>query len=193
METIRSRGFGILGFVLLASLLVACASEEAKPPAAAPAAKPAAVPSSPAPVAQPAAKPVAPKPVASAPKPAPVNPLNDPGHILSKRSIFYDYDEATIKPDYRALVEAHAKYIREHPGASVVVEGNCDERGSREYNLALGQRRAESLKNMLVLLGAPASQIEPVSLGEEKPRANGHNAQAWSQNRRSDIIYRRIQ
>lgn len=74
---------------------------------------------------QPAAKPVAPKPVASAPKPAPVNPLNDPGHILSKRSIFYNCGGAAIKADYRALVEAHVKYIREHPGASVVVERNA--------------------------------------------------------------------
>jgi len=167
------------------SLLVACASEQAKEAPAAP--KPASVA---APTAPPAPK-AAVQPVA--PKPAAVNPLNDPNNILSKRSIYYDYDEYTVKPEYRALVDAHARYLRQHPGATVSIEGNCDERGSREYNLALGQRRADGVQKMMVLMGSGSSQIEAVSFGEEKPKALGHDEQSWAQNRHSDIVYKRAQ
>ena len=79
------------------------------------------------------------------------------------------------------------------PGANVVIEGNCDERGSREYNLALGQRRADGVRKMMVLLGASTQQIETISFGEEKPKAAGHDESSWSQNRRSDIVYKREQ
>jgi peptidoglycan-associated lipoprotein len=109
--------------------------------------------------------------------------------ILARRSIYYDYDQFDIKDEYRSLVEAHAKYLRENPAARVLIQGNTDERGSREYNIGLGQRRADGVKKMLTLLGARENQIESVSLGEEKPQADGHNEQAWSKNRRSDILY----
>jgi peptidoglycan-associated lipoprotein len=109
--------------------------------------------------------------------------------ILARRSIYYDYDQFDIKDEYRGLVEAHAKYLRENPAARVLVQGNTDERGSREYNVGLGQRRSDGVKKMLVLLGARDSQIEAVSLGEEKPQAEGHDESAWSKNRRSDILY----
>ena len=109
--------------------------------------------------------------------------------VLARRSIYYDYDQFDIKDEYRGLVEAHAKYLRENPAARVLVQGNTDERGSREYNVGLGQRRSEGVKKMLVLLGARDNQIEAVSLGEEKPQSEGHDEQAWSKNRRSDILY----
>ena len=109
--------------------------------------------------------------------------------VLAQRSIFYDLDQYDIKDQYRSLVEAHARYLRDNPGRKMLVQGNTDERGSREHNIALGQKRSEGVKRMLLLLGAREDQIEAVSLGEEKPRAEGHDEQAWSQNRRSDILY----
>jgi peptidoglycan-associated lipoprotein len=109
--------------------------------------------------------------------------------VLAQRSIFYDLDQYDIKDQYRPLVEAHAKYLRDHPGRKMLIQGNTDERGSREYNISLGQRRSEGVKKMLILLGAREDQVESVSLGEEKPRAEGHDEQAWTQNRRSDILY----
>jgi len=109
--------------------------------------------------------------------------------VLAQRSIFYDLDQYDIKDQYKPLVEAHARYLRDNPGRKMLVQGNTDERGSREYNIALGQKRSEGVKRMLLLLGAKEDQVESVSLGEEKPRAEGHDEQAWSQNRRSDILY----
>jgi peptidoglycan-associated lipoprotein len=88
------------------------------------------------------------------------------------------------------MLKAHAGYLSQRPDANVVIEGNCDERGSREYNLALGQKRAEAVKSRLALLGVPDGQIETVSFGEEKPRANGHDESAWAENRRADIVYK---
>ena len=115
--------------------------------------------------------------------------LKDPNNILSKRSIYYELDKFDVRDDYRGLVEAHAKYLRENPSAKILIQGNTDERGSREYNVGLGQRRSDGVKKMLVLLGARDNQIESVSLGEEKPQAEGHDESAWSKNRRSDILY----
>ena len=85
---------------------------------------------------------------------------------------------------------SHARFLRDNSSASVILQGNTDDRGSREYNLALVQRRADSVRNMMTLAGARDEQIESVSLGEEKPRALGHSESAWSQNRRTDILYR---
>ena len=118
-----------------------------------------------------------------------VNPLKDPNNILSKRSIYFDYDKDEVKPEYRPLVEAHAKYLKEHADAKVVLQGNADERGSREYNLALGQRRSVAVKKVMNVLGVNDKQIETVSFGEEKPMATGHDEASWSQNRRVDIVY----
>jgi peptidoglycan-associated lipoprotein len=118
-----------------------------------------------------------------------VSPLKDPASVLSQRSIYYDYDSDAIKDQYRTLVQAHAKYLSDNPGAKMLIQGNCDERGSREYNIALGQRRADGVKRMLVLLGARDGQIEAVSLGEEKPRCVGTGEDCMAQNRRSDMLY----
>ncbi len=117
------------------------------------------------------------------------NPLKDPGNILSKRSVFYEYDKYDVKDEYRPMLQAHGKYLAENRAAKMLVQGNCDERGSREYNIALGQRRADGVKRLLVLMGATESQIEPVSLGEEKPRCTEHSEGCWSQNRRSDMLH----
>ena len=122
-------------------------------------------------------------------KPLAANPLKDPANILSKRSVFFDYDSNLIKDEFKPVVTAHARYLQQNPPAKMRVEGNADERGSREYNLALGQRRADAVKQMLQLLGARADQVESVSFGEEKPRCTDATEACWSQNRRGDIVY----
>ena len=119
----------------------------------------------------------------------PRNPLRDPNNILSRRSIYFDYDSFVVKDEYRPLVEAHARYLQQNRNARVTVQGNTDERGSREYNIALGQKRADSVKRMMTLLGATESQIETVSFGKEKPRNPGHDEAAYAENRRDDILY----
>ena len=117
------------------------------------------------------------------------NPLKDPNNILSKRSVYYDYDSDAIKDEYRPMLQAHAKYLAENRSARMLIQGNCDERGSREYNIALGQRRAEGVKRMLMLMGVTEAQVESVSLGEEKPRRTGNTEADFAENRRSDILY----
>jgi len=121
----------------------------------------------------------------------PVQPQGDPlkDGSLSKRSVFYEYDKYDIKDEYRPVLQAHGKYLAENRGKKMLIQGNCDERGSREYNIALGQRRAEGVKRMLLLMGATGAQVESVSLGEEKPRCSEHSEGCWSQNRRSDMLY----
>ena len=108
---------------------------------------------------------------------------------LEKFSIFFDLDQYTVDDKQIPLVRSHAGYIKSNPSQRVSVQGNTDERGSREYNLSLGQKRAEAVKKLLVTEGAKESQIEAVSLGEEKPQDPGHDDAAWAKNRRSDITY----
>jgi len=115
--------------------------------------------------------------------------LKDPASLLSKRSIFFDYDKFEVKDEYRGLVEAHARYLRDNPNAKMLIQGNADERGSREYNVGLGQRRSDNVKKMLMLLGAKEAQIESVSLGEEKPMCSEQSEGCWAKNRRGDILY----
>ena len=107
-----------------------------------------------------------------------------------KRSVYYEFDRYDVKPEYRALVQSHARWLVANPKARLTIEGNTDERGSREYNVALGQRRAESVTAMLVLMGVKPDQIEAVSFGKEKPRATGHDEAAFAENRRSDFAGR---
>lgn len=180
----------ILCIVGISIMLAACGSkdvkedgapvEDRKPTAVAP---PAPVTTTQPPVRE---TPVA-KPVETA-RPA-ANPLKDPGNILSKRSIYFDYDSTVVKDEFKPVVTAHAKFLSENRARKVVIQGNTDERGSREYNLALGQRRADSVKRMMVLIGAPDGQIETVSFGEEKPRAAGTDEASYAENRRGDIVY----
>jgi len=162
--------------VFLISLLAACASD-----------KPAEVAPPP-----PAAKETPAEPSVEAPKAAPpvaVDALDDANSILAKRETFFDFDKSVVKEAYKPMVQAHGQYLAGHAERKVVVEGNCDERGSSEYNIGLGNRRAEAVKKMLVVSGAKAGQVSTVSNGEEKPRAAGHNEAAWSQNRRADLVY----
>jgi peptidoglycan-associated lipoprotein len=104
------------------------------------------------------------------------------------KSVYFDYDRDELKPEYKALVQDYAKYLRENPQVRVRIEGNADERGSREYNVALGQRRAEAVMKALGLLGVPASRMEAISYGEEKPRLTGHDEASWAENRRDDFV-----
>jgi peptidoglycan-associated lipoprotein len=118
------------------------------------------------------------------------NPLNDPNNPLSKRSVYFDFDSNSVKDEYRGLVQAHSRYLTsDKRDARIRIEGNCDERGSREYNLALGQRRAEAVKQIMTVLGVNGGRVETTSYGEEKPVATGHDESAWAQNRRADIKY----
>ncbi len=102
------------------------------------------------------------------------NPLKDPSNILSKRSVYFELDSNIVKEEFKPLVSAHARYLQQNRSTKMTVQGHADERGSREYNLALGQRRADAVRSMMQLLGAQAEQIETVSFGEEKPKATGH-------------------
>ena len=178
--------------VALVSLLAACASEKPKETVTAPrAAEPVAA----APVAaEPVAETLAAVAPAAAETAAPaavaeVDELYDLNSILAKRSTYYPFDVSVVQEADKPLVQAHAKYLSEHPERNVRLEGNCDERGSNEYNLALGQRRADGVRKMLQLGGVNPSQMTTVSYGEEKPKATGHNEASWWQNRRTDIVY----
>jgi peptidoglycan-associated lipoprotein len=166
--------------MLMVSLMVACSSQKPKeetkeepkqqPPAAI--------------VQQPVAAEVkAAEPVAV------VDTLNDPNSILAQRSTFYPFDVSVVQSADRPLVQAHAKYLSEHPNRKVRLEGNCDERGSKKYNMGLGQRRADGVKELLLAGGAMASQIETVSYGKERPRLTCHEEKCWKENRRTDLIY----
>jgi peptidoglycan-associated lipoprotein len=108
---------------------------------------------------------------------------------LMANSIFFDYDSYVVKDQYRGTIDANGKYLGSHRNRKVIVQGNTDERGGSEYNLALGQKRAEAVRKQLALVGVPESQIEAVSLGKEKPRNPGHDESAWAENRRADFVY----
>lgn len=160
--------------VLLVNFLAACASDKPKEVvAAAPQAAPVAA-------ATPQAAPAA---------PVAIDPLDDATSILAKRSVYYPLDVDAVQEADKPALAAHAKYLGDHANRKVRLEGNCDERGSNEYNLALGQRRADGVKKMLELGGAKAAQLESVSYGEEKPKGTSHDEASWSQNRRTDLNY----
>ncbi|CAN7488365.1 peptidoglycan-associated lipoprotein Pal [Caballeronia sp. LjRoot34] len=118
-----------------------------------------------------------------------VDPLNDPNSPLAKRSIYFDFDSYAVRDDYQPLLQQHAQYLKSHPERHVLIQGNTDERGTSEYNLALGQKRAEAVRRAMSLLGVADSQMEAVSLGKEKPQATGHDESSWAQNRRADLAY----
>jgi len=108
---------------------------------------------------------------------------------LARRSVYFDFDSFTVKDEFRPTIEAHARYLQQNRGARMTIQGNTDERGSREYNIALGQKRAEAVKRMMTVLGAQEQQIETVSFGKEKPKSQGHDESSWAENRRDDILY----
>ncbi len=157
--------------VAVVALLVGCA--HAQPPAE-PAAQQAAKPAPPAPPPAPAAK-----PVEAARKAAPT---------VSPASIYFDFDKSLLKPGARTVLQEFYDAVQKRPALHVRIEGNCDERGTEEYNLALGQRRADAAKKYLERLGLDASRITTVSNGKEKPRALGHDEDSWRENRRDDLL-----
>ncbi len=171
--------------------LAGCASQEAQKPAdvmegkAAPPIVETATPTPP----PPPSRPVVTVPTAPVVRGDPLDPLNPASMLNKQRSVYYEYDSVVVKDEYKPLVTAHARYLSANRAQKITIEGNTDERGSREYNIALGQRRADSVRQMMILLGVEEAQIESVSFGEEKPRSQGHDETAYSENRRSDIRY----
>ena len=113
----------------------------------------------------------------------------DAENILNERLVFFDFDRSDIRPEFRVMLGAHSDYLVDNRGTSVMLQGHADERGSTEYNLALGQRRADSVREYLITSGVYSDQIEAVSYGEERPRALGSNEAAWAENRRVEILY----
>jgi len=165
--------------VAAALALAACASKPIEAPAPAPVvtATPTPVAAAPAPVAQP--------PVATA-----LPAYLDPNSAISRqRSVYFAFDDSSFRGQDKAVVELQGRYLEQHPEVHVTVSGNTDERGGSEYNLALGQRRAQYVKTALGVLGVKDGQVEAVSFGKEKPKATGHDEAAWQQNRRADFTY----
>lgn len=115
--------------------------------------------------------------------------LDDPSSPLSKRVIYFEFDSSTIQSDYQDVISAHAAYLVENPDVSIVLEGHADERGTREYNIALGERRAKAVRQLMTLQGVGEKQLQVISFGEERPVALGHDESAWSLNRRVEILY----
>ena len=153
---------------LALALLYGCASQptepEGKPPTPSPA-----------------------SPVTTSPVQTQGNPLKDPGNMLSKRSVFYDYDKSDIRDDQVPVLQANAAWLKSHPQYKLLVEGHCDERDTIEYNLALGDRRAKSVRQYLIDLGVPAERSRTISYGEERPADPGHDEAAWAKNRRAEF------
>jgi peptidoglycan-associated lipoprotein len=117
------------------------------------------------------------------------DPRKNAASPLSKRSVFFDFDSFVVKDEYRPLLEAHAGYLMSKRDARVILQGNADDRGSREYNLALGQKRAEAVRKALAVLGVSDAQMEAISFGEEKPRNEADTEEAYAENRRTDVVY----
>lgn len=129
---------------------------------------------------------------ASKPSPsvATTEPRKDPNSPLAARSIYFDYDDFSVKADYRSVIEAHGRFLSKNTKLQVRLEGNADERGSKEYNLALGQKRAETVRKALVMMGVPDARIEAISYGAEKPRAACPEEKCWQENRRVDFAHK---
>jgi peptidoglycan-associated lipoprotein len=165
-----------------ALMLAACATP--LPPAPAPA------PQATAPVVHSAARPPSPpaKAMTVANTESPVLAFERLQPSLDRNSIYFDYDKSAIKSDAESVIAQHATALEKYPHDYLTLQGNCDERGSSEYNLALGQRRADVVKERLVLLGIPADRIETISFGKEKPRETCHQERCWAENRRADFV-----
>ncbi len=188
MKTTKNHAAPLGLLTLLTALLGACSSTPVAAPTPSP--KPVAV-AAPAPAAQPAPPVVAVRPtpsstVATVSLPAYLDPKSD---ISTGRSVYFDFDMALVKPEFSSLVERHGKFLTSNPKVSIKIEGNTDERGSAEYNLALGQKRAEAVRQALKIYGVKETQMEAISWGSEKPKTAGHDESAWAQNRRADLQY----
>ena len=117
------------------------------------------------------------------------HPLDNPKSALASRTVYFDFDSYQVTADGRAILAAHAEYLAANPAAQIALEGHCDERGTREYNMALGERRSQAVSDILLALGTNASQISASSLGEEQPVALCHDDGCWSLNRRAEVVY----
>lgn len=115
--------------------------------------------------------------------------LDPQNPLYQKRSVYFDFDQFAIKPAYAPVIELHGKYLAAHPDVAIKIEGNTDEQGGREYNLALGQKRAEAVLKAFKVYGVKDSQVEAVSFGKEKPKASGHDEASYAENRRADLAY----
>ena len=113
------------------------------------------------------------------------------GPVGVERIVYFDYDSYTVKPEFQSLIDGHARFLKANPQRRISIEGHTDERGGREYNLALGQKRSEAVRRALTLLGVNDNQIEAVSFGKEKPAVTGSGEEVWAQNRRAEIRYTR--
>ena len=118
------------------------------------------------------------------------HPLDGPSSPLSQRTVYFAFDSSHIEEENRSIIDAHAQWLADHPGAGVTLEGHADERGTREYNVALGERRANAVRQLLALTGASGGQINTISYGEERSAVEGHDESAWRFNRRVEIVYR---
>jgi peptidoglycan-associated lipoprotein len=116
-------------------------------------------------------------------------PWNDPSSPLFDKSVYFGFDEYTVQTKYQKMLSAHASYLKANPKQKIIIQGNTDERGTAEYNLALGQRRSDAVRKSLNLMGVSDEQMEAVSFGKEKPKAEGDTEAAWAENRRADIVY----
>ena len=177
--------------VVAAGALAACGTTPEPAPQLVSTAAPA--PAAPAPAPAPAAAPAA-RPSTVAPTPATPSAAlpahRDPTSAISReRIVYFDFDSSLLDAGDQALVDRHARYIVTQPGLNLRIEGHADERGSSEYNLALGQRRAEAVRRALGLLGVEVGRVEAVSFGEERPQVDGHDESAWSKNRRAEFVY----
>ncbi len=173
----------------LVAMLAACSSTPVATPAAPPPMKAAVAPAPAATAVSPdaASRSVMPSSnVATVTLPAYLDPKSD---LAGDRSVYFDFDNFTVKKDYDALIERHGKFLASHPSVAIKIEGDSDERGGTEYNLALGQKRAQSVLTALKIYGVKDAQMEAISWGESKPKALGHDEAAWAQNRRADLHY----
>jgi peptidoglycan-associated lipoprotein len=116
-------------------------------------------------------------------------PWNDPKSPLFEKSVYFGFDEYTVQTKYQKMLSAHASYLKANPKQKIIIQGNTDERGTAEYNLALGQRRSDAVRKSLNLMGVSDDQMEAVSFGKEKPKAEGDSEAAFAENRRADIVY----
>jgi len=136
------------------------------------------------------------QPVAAVATAAPANTgfsghvLDDPSSLLAKRVVYFDFDKSDISREARDIIASHAKYLADHSSARITLEGHADERGSREYNMGLGERRGNAVSKFLMLQGVAARQVEVISYGEERPAAFGHDESSWQLNRRAEILYK---
>ena len=176
---LSSRLATITAATALTVLLGACSSTPVAPVATA-------MDTTPKPTTPMAEKPAVSKPVVT----VPIAPYLDPASALyQKRSVYFDFDQYTVKPEYTPVLEMHGKYLAANANIHIRVEGNTDEQGGTEYNLALGQKRAEAVVRALKVYGAKDAQLEAVSFGKEKPKSTGHDEAALAQNRRADLAY----